>query len=97
MMSTRFSSTSTNNAQSEYLVLLFSYTTAQIEESRFSGDTPNPLYFVMPQPPIEVSPMVLTVIDGEVRVVEDESPPGAELPNLASGLFDLADAPTLMA
>jgi len=92
----RLTSMSTNDAQCEYLVLQFSYTTAQIEESRFSGDTPNPLYFAMPQPPIEVSPVVLTVIDGEVRVVKDEAPPGAKLPNLASGLFDLANAPTLM-
>ena len=86
----------TNDARSEYLVLQFSYTTAEIEESRFSGETPNPLYFAMPQSPIEVSPMVLTVIDGEARVVKDESPPGARLPDPASGLFKLANASTLM-
>ena len=85
----------TSDAQSEYLILQFSYTTADIEESRFSGETPNPLYFVMPQLITEVSPMVLTVIDGEIRVVKDESPPGAQLPNPASDLFKLANAPTL--
>jgi len=88
--------TATNDARSEYLVLQFSYTTAEIEGSRFSGETPNPLYFVMPQPPMEVPPLVLTVIDGEIRVVKDESPPGARLPNPASTLFKLANTSTLM-
>ena len=85
----------TSDAQSEYLTIQFSYTTADIEESRFSGETPNPLYFAMPRPTMEVSPMVLTVIDGEIRVVKDESPPGARLPNPASGLFKLANTPAL--
>ena len=85
----------TSNAQSEYLVLQFSYTTAEIEESRFFGETSNPLYFAMLQPPAEMHPVVLTVIDGEARIVKDESPPGARLPDPASGLFRLANAPTL--
>ena len=86
----------TNDAQFEYLVLQFSYTTAEIEESRFSGEIPDPLYFAMPQPPIEVTPIVLTVIDGEPCVIRDESPPGARLPNPDSRLFKLASASTLM-
>jgi hypothetical protein len=49
----------------------------------------------MHQPSMEVPPMVLTVIDGKIRVVKDESPPGARLPNPASGLFRLANAPAL--
>lgn len=81
----------TSDARSEYLVLQFSYTTAEIEEHRFFGETPDPLYFAMPQPPDEVLPIVLRVIDGELRVVKDESPPGARLPNPNSRLFKLAD------
>jgi len=87
--------TATNDARSEYLVLQFSYTTAEIEESRFSGETPNPLYFATPQPPVKVAPIVLTVIDGEPCVVRDEAPPGARLPNRNSRLFKLADIPAL--
>lgn len=83
--------TATSDAQPGYLVLQFSYTTAEIEESRFTGETPDPLYFAMPKPPIEVPPLVLTVIDGELRIVRDEPPPGARLPNPASRLFKLAD------
>lgn len=45
--------------------------------------------------PMEVSSMVLTVIDGEIRVVKDEAPPGARLPNPDSDLFKLANAPAL--
>jgi hypothetical protein len=81
----------TSDAQPEYLALQFSYTTAEIEESRFFGETPDPFYFAMPQPPDEVLPIVLTVIDGELRVVRDESPAGARLPNYNSRLFKLAD------
>ena len=85
----------TSNAQSEYIVLQFSYTTAEIEESRFSGETPDPFYFAIPQAPVKVHPVVFTVIDGEARIVKDECPPGAQLPDPASGLFRLASAPTL--
>lgn len=83
--------TTTNDAQSEYLVLQFSYTTAEIEKSRFSGEVPDSFHFAVPQPPMEEnSPLVFTVIDGEPRVVKDEVPPDAQLPNPASRLFDLA-------
>jgi len=43
-----------------------------------------------------LAPLVtLTVIDGEIRVVKDEAPPDARLPNPASGLFKLANASAL--
>jgi hypothetical protein len=90
--------TATSDAQSEYLVLQFSYTTAEIEESRFSGETPDPFHFTAPQPPPEESPLlVLTVIDGEPRLVKDEAPPDARLPDPSSRLFDLANEPESVA
>lgn len=87
--------TTTSNAQPEYLVLQFSYTTAEVEASRFFGETSNPFYFTTPQSPAERHPVIFTVIDGEARIVKDESPPGARLPDPASGLFRLANVSTL--
>ena len=84
------------DTQSEYLVLEFTYTTAEIEGNRFCGETPDPVYFAMPEPPIEAAPVTLTVIDGQLRVVRDQSPPGAVLPNYASSLFEFAAEPALM-
>jgi hypothetical protein len=81
---------SSSNAQSEYLVLQFSYTTAEIQENKFSGETPDPFRFAASQrPPEEISPVIVTVIDGEPRLVRDEAPPGARRPNPSSRLFDL--------
>jgi hypothetical protein len=59
------------------------------------GEMLTPLSSDALQSPVDVFPMVLTVIDGEIRVVKDEAPPGARLPNPASGLFKLANAPAL--
>jgi hypothetical protein len=82
--------TSSSNAQSEYLVLQFSYTTAEIQETKFSGETPDPFRFAAPQlPPEENLPVVVTVIDGEPRVVRNEVPPGARRPDPSSRLFEL--------
>lgn len=92
------SASPTTNAQPEYLVLQFSYTTAQVEESRFSGETPDCLYFALSQQPSESEeelPLVLTVIDSELRVVRDETPPGARSP-ASSSLFELVNEPELM-
>ena len=49
-------------SMSEYLVLRFDYTTADIEKNTFCGETPDPVHFAMPEPPVELEPMVLTVI-----------------------------------
>jgi len=84
--------TNSTNAQSEYLVFQFNYTTAEIERLRFFGEVSGPLYYAISQPPVEVRPMVLTVIDGELCEVKDEYPPGARLPNFLAGIFKLAEA-----
>jgi hypothetical protein len=81
----------TSDAQAEYLVLQFSYTTGDIEGTRFSGEIPDPFYFVTPQPPVEIQPVVLTVIDGKPSVVKFAAPPGSQSPNPASRLFKLAE------
>jgi hypothetical protein len=76
-----------NSVNSDYLVLEFNYTTADIEQNSFSGETPNPVYFAESEPPEKFSPITLKVIDGELYVVKDEIPPGAKLPNYDSYLF----------
>jgi len=87
----------TTNVQPEYLAMQFSYTTADIEQARFSGATPDPLYFVMSKPPVGTPPTTLIVIDGELCVVRHEAPPGARPPSgqLFARLLEFADTPTL--
>jgi hypothetical protein len=85
-------SISTSDGQQEYIIKQFSYTTADIENSQFSGETPDPFHFTESQPPMEeFSPVVLTVIDGELRVVKDEAPPEAEMPDPDACFFELAN------
>ena len=83
----------TSDGQVEFDISRINYTTAEVEMNWFSGENPDPFYFVMYESPIEMSPMVLTVIDGEVRIVRDESPPGARILNFESALFKFAGDP----
>lgn len=83
--------TNSTNAQSEYLILQFNYTTAEVERLRFFGEVSGPLYYDVSQPPVEICPAVFTVIDGELCEVKDESPPGARMPEPSSGIFKLAE------
>ena len=48
-----------------------------------------------PQSPFGTAEVILTVIDGELCIVKDETPPGARLPNYNSRLVKLADTPAL--
>ena len=75
------------DGETEYAVTRFEYTTAEIEANTFYGETPNPAYFAMPEPPVEFVPVTLAVIDGELRAIRDEAPPGAHLPNHDSWLL----------
>lgn len=84
--------TNSTNAQSEYLILQFNYTTAEIERLRFFGEISGPLYYGVYQPSVNVRPMVFTVIDSELCEVKDEYPPGARLPDFSAGIFKLAEA-----
>jgi|GEM_PF-5821937 len=79
-----------SDANPEYLVQRFFYTTAEIEEMVFWGEVSDPRRSVSSELSAEVNPVIFTVIDGEARVVKDESPPGAKLADPASGLFRLA-------
>jgi len=83
--------TNSTNAQSEYLVLQFNYTTAEIERLRFFGEVSGPLYYGVYQPSVEIRPAVFTVIDGEICEVKDEFPPNARMPEPSSGIFKLAE------
>ena len=87
--------TITSYSPREYPTSLSDYTSTEIRIEPI-GEMPIPLNSDGPRLPMEVPPMVLTVIDGEIRVVKDESPPGALLPNPASALFKLANTSTLM-
>ncbi|MBN2003922.1 MAG: hypothetical protein JXA21_11250 [Anaerolineae bacterium] len=81
--------TATSDNQSKYVTQQFCYTTAQIEERRFCGEIPDPLYFIMPAQPDDAPPMMLTIIDGEPRIVKDAPPPGAILPSDNTRLYRL--------
>jgi hypothetical protein len=70
-------------------VSYFTYTTAQISSSRFSGDNPNPVYFMLPSETIQVEPKVFIIIDGEAKVLRDENPPDAKPSEPESGVFRL--------
>lgn len=74
-------STGSSNDEAEYPSLQISYTTADIENNLFFGETPNPLYFIMPEPLAKMPSAVFTVIDGELREIKNEAPPGARLPS----------------
>lgn len=86
--------TTTSHSAREHSTSQSGYTTTEVWIESM-GEMLIPLSSGVPQAPMEEFPMVLTVIDGEIRVVKDESPPGARLPNPASGLFKLANAPAL--
>ena len=81
-----------SNTRSKYLVLQLDYTTAEVEDNMFCGEIPNAVYFAAPQPPTEVAPVVLIIVNGKPHIVRSESPPGARLPNYDSVLFKLAEA-----
>lgn len=87
--------TTTSHSPRDYSTSQSGYTATEVW-TESPGETLIPLSSGEPQPPMEVPRMVLTVIDGEIRVVKDEAPPGARLPNPASGLFKLANVSTLM-
>lgn len=86
--------TTTSWSTREYSASQSGYTTTEIWIDP-TGENLIPPISDAPQSPVEAI-LVLTVIDGEARVVKDESPPGARLPDPASGLFKLANASTLM-
>lgn len=69
-----------SSVETEYPYQQFTYTTAEIEGNTFFGTTPDPFYFAAAEPPTKVTPIVLTVIDGELREVRNENPPNAKLP-----------------
>lgn len=64
-----------SNVSEDFVVEEFTYTTADIEKSRFSGERPDPIYFATPETAPEYEEVVLTVIDGELRVVRNAEPP----------------------
>jgi len=86
--------TTTSHSAREHFTSQSGYTATEIWIEPI-GEVLIPLGSGEREVPMEASSMVLTLIDGEIRVVKDESPPGARLPNPASGLFKLANVPAL--
>jgi hypothetical protein len=81
------------NVEGEYVAYQFNYTTVEIEQFRFSGETPNLLYYAVAPPEKEIRPASYAVIDGELCELKDESPPNAQKIGNSSGLFKLAELP----
>jgi hypothetical protein len=79
-----------SDALAEYVAYEFNYTTAEIEQFRFSGENPNPLYYAVAPIKNEIRPASYIVIDGELCELKNESPPDAQKLEDSSGLFKFA-------
>jgi hypothetical protein len=72
---------STTDRRQEYLVIKETYSTAEIQRIRFSGETPDPYAFQTYRAPHSEEARVYRIIDGEARIISDEPPPGASPAN----------------
>ena len=84
----------TTDAQDAFYTHHRDHTAVESEQTIFYGEVPDPRLFAMPEPPVEIGieiDVIWTVIDGELRIVLNDCPPGAQLPDPDAPIFRLAE------